>query len=142
MFTSSGRRTGEGTPGTSGGPEADVQIEILPKGHVEAADASADRRGEGTFDPDEVAAEGLLGFPREPRTRLGERALAGEHGKPFDPALATVGLRNRGVEDTARGAPYIGPRSVTFDEGDDGRIRNGEPGVCSSDFFSHMTFLQ
>jgi hypothetical protein len=67
-------------------------------------EATADRRGERTLDPDQVRAEvgdRLVGQPRAGRV---ERLLAREHFLPRD--LLAV-LRGRGVHDELRGGPDV-----------------------------------
>ena len=62
MSTFSGCFTGDGTPWNQRtGPQAHVEVEDLAQGDVEAADATADRRGQRALDADEVLAEGVDG---------------------------------------------------------------------------------
>ena len=89
------------------GAHAGVQVELLPKGHVQAPDATADGRGERPLDGHEVLADGVEGFLGEPVARLVEGLLAREHFLPDDPPRAAVGLLHRRVEDAHRGVPDV-----------------------------------
>ena len=73
-------------------PEADVEVEDLPQGDVERADAAADGRGQRALDADQVGAEGVEGLVGQPVAGLVERLFAGEDLFPGDLPLAAVGL--------------------------------------------------
>jgi hypothetical protein len=106
--------------------QADVEVELLAQGDVEAADAAADRGGEGALDADQLLAEDGEGLLGQPAAGLLEGLLAGEHLAPLDLALAAVGLRDRGVEHADRGRPDVGADPVALDEGDDGIVGDRE----------------
>ena len=111
------------------GAPADVEVEELAEGDVQAADAAADGRGEGALDGDVVLADGVEGLLREPVVDSFEGFLAGERLDPVDGAAAVVGALDGGVEDGAGGAPDIGANAVAFDEGNDGIVRHEELAV-------------
>ena len=99
--------------------QAHIQIEHLPQGDVERADAAADRGGQRALDRDEVIAAGGDGFVGQPVAGVLEGLLAGEHFHPHQLALAAVGFRNGRVEHAHRCAPDIGAGAVAFDERND-----------------------
>jgi len=100
-------------------PEADVEVEQLAERHVQAPDASTDRRGQRALDAHQVGAERLDGLVGQPVLGLLERLLAGEDLHPGHAPLAAVGLGDRRVEDRLGGPPDVPPRPVTLDERDD-----------------------
>ncbi len=104
------------------GPEADIEVEDLPEGDVQRANAAAHGRGERTLDSHQVRAEGVERFVGEPAAGLVERLFAGEDFLPLDFALAAVGFLHGGVEDQDAGAPDLGAGAVAFDEGNDGAV--------------------
>ena len=104
------------------GADAGVEVEKLAQGHVEGADAAADRRGERPFDGDAEIAGGGHGVVGEPGGELAEGFFAGEDFKPADGALAAVGFLYCAVEDALRGLPDVAAGTVAFDERDDGAI--------------------
>ena len=59
------------------GPQADIQVEQLAQGHIQAAEPAAHRGGERPFDADEVVAEGLHGIVGQPAAGFVEGFLAG-----------------------------------------------------------------
>ena len=113
--------------------EADVEVELLTEGDVEGTDAAAGRRGQRALNADEVVAESgecRLGQPVASRL---EGLFAREDFEPLDLALAGVGLGNRGVEDTNRGTPDVRTGAVTFDEGDNRMVWDGQFAVGDGD---------
>src|SRR5690606_7356291 len=106
--------------------QADVQVEHLPQGHVERADAAADRRGQRALDAHQVVAAGLDGRLREPFAGLVEGLLAGQDFHPLELALAAIGLLDRGVEHAHAGAPDVGTGAIALDEGDDRAVGDVE----------------
>ncbi len=102
--------------------QAHVEVEDLAQGHVEAADAAADRRRQRALDPDEVGAEGLDRLVGEPLPGLIERLLPGEDLEPDDLPRSLVGLGHRRLEDVRSRPPDVGTDPIAFDEGDDGRV--------------------
>ena len=119
------------------GAQADVEIENLAEGDVEAADAAAGGGGEGAFDADEVVAEGVESFVGEPVAGFVEGFFAGEDFVPVDFLLAVGGFRDGGVDDADGCTPDVGAGAVAFDEGDDGVARDGEAGGGHGDFAGH-----
>ncbi len=108
--------------------QADVEVEDLAQGHVERADAAADRRGQRALDPDQVRAEGLDRLVGQPVARLVERLLAGQDLLPGD--LVAV-LGGGGIEDQLGGGPDVDPGAVALDEGDDGLFGDLERAVVA-----------
>src|SRR5581483_3717745 len=101
------------------GAQADVQVQLLPQGDVEAADAAADGRLERPLDGDLVRGDGIQGGLRQPVAHLLVRLLAGQDLHPGDLALAVVGRLDRGVEDALGCPPDVRTRAVALDERDD-----------------------
>ena len=99
--------------------EADVEVEDLAEGHVEGADAAADRRGQRALDADQVGAERLDGLVGQPTPGLVECFLAREH---FLPRHRLTVLGGRGVEHQLRRRPDVHAGAIPFDEGDDGYV--------------------
>ena len=114
-------------------PEAHVQVKQLPQGHVQRADASADRRGERSLDRDEVVAAGRDGLVRQPGVEQLVRFLARVDLHPVDLALAAIGLLYRGVHDAHAGSPDVRAGAIAFDERNDGVVRDGELTVVDGD---------
>ena len=108
--------------------QAHVEVEDLAQCHVERADAAADRRGQRALDPDEVRSEGVDRLVGEPVPCLVERLLAGQHLLPGD-FVAVLGCG--GIEDELGGGPDVDPRSVAFDEGNDGLVGDLECAVVA-----------
>ena len=100
--------------------QADVEVENLPQGDVERADAAADGRGERALDADEVGAEGVERFVGQPVAGLVERLLAGEDFLPLDlAACRRRPLSTAASNTTDAGPPDVGAGAVALDEGDD-----------------------
>jgi hypothetical protein len=99
--------------------EADVQVEDLPQGDVQAAEALPHRCGERTLDADEMALERLDGLVGQPVAGLVVGLLPGEDLLPDDAALTAVRLLDGGVEDADRRRPDVRPRAIPLDERDD-----------------------
>src|SRR5438093_1093760 len=120
------------------GAQADVEVEHLPQRHVERAEALADGRGERSLDGDEILAddvERLLG--QQVGRALGAIDLLGFLARvdlgPRDLLPALVGLLDGRVEDAHGRLPDVGPRPVTFDEGDDRVVRHAQLAVVDGD---------
>src|SRR6185437_14706718 len=103
---------------------AGIKIECLAQGHVERADAAANRSGERPFDGDAQIARRVYGVVGQPVLELAKGLLAGEDFKPLYAALAAIRLLHCGVEDALRCAPDVPARAVAFDVRNDGVIRN------------------
>ena len=108
--------------------QADVEVEDLAQGHVERADAAADRRGERALDPDQVLAERLDRLVGQPVAGLVEGLLPGQHLLPGD--LVAV-LGGGGVEDELGGRPDVDAGAVALDEGDDGLVGDDQVAVVA-----------
>ena len=113
--------------------EADVEVELLTEGDVEGTDAAAGRRGQRALNADEVVAESGERRLRQPVAGRLEGLLACENLEPLDLALAGVGLGDRGVEDTDGGTPDVRTGAVTFDEGDNRMVWDGQFAVGDRD---------
>jgi hypothetical protein len=100
-----------------------IEVQLLANGDIEAAEATAHRRGERSFDRHAVFADGVDGFLRKIAAGDGVATLAREHFHPGDLAAIAIAMRNRLVEDVLRGAPDIGADAVAFDKADDRRVR-------------------
>ncbi len=101
-------------------PDAGVEVQQLAQGHVERANAAANRRSQRPLDGDAQVAGGGHRVVGQPGAELPEGLFAGEDLEPADGALAAVGLLYRGVEDALRGLPDIAARAVPLNKGDDG----------------------
>ncbi len=103
---------------------ADVEIEFLTEGDVEAAAAFADGGGEGAFDGDAVLVDGVECFLGQPVVVAIEVSgfFAGVDFEPLDVAGAVVGLLDEGVEGAFHGEGDFGADAVACDEGDDGVV--------------------
>ena len=111
-------------------PHAGVEVEHLAQGHVERADAAADRRGQRSLDGDAQIARRGHRVVGQPGAELAKGLFAGEDLKPADGALAAVGLFDRGVEDPLRGLPDVAPRAVALDERNDGMVGRRRSARC------------
>jgi hypothetical protein len=101
------------------GAHAAIQIKDLAQGHVEGADAAADRCGQGPLDSHAVLLDGAQGVFRQVLVGAVEVAglVAGVHLEPLDPALTAVGLGHRRVQHFLGGGPDVYPRAITANEG-------------------------
>ena len=106
------------------GAYAGIQVQNLPQGDVERANASTDRRGQGPLDGDEVLANGFEGIVREPLVESVFCLFPCEHLEPHDLPRIPVGMPDGMVEDMLRGGPYIRSYAVAFDEWNDGPVRH------------------
>ena len=103
------------------GAHAAVQIEDLAQGHVQGADAAADRRGERTFDGHAVGADRFERVLGQILIGAVEVAglVAGVHLEPLDAALAAIGLGHRRIEHLLGGGPDVHAGAIAADEGND-----------------------
>ncbi len=88
-----------------------VEVERLPKRHVDAPKPLADRRGDGALEGDPVALDRLEDVIRERRAVLGDDSLPGVDDLPFEGNA-------RGVEDTTGCLRQLRPDAVAGDQGD------------------------
>ena len=114
--------------------EADIQIEHLPQRHVQRTNAAADRRGQRSFDANEIFAERFDRVIRQPVIEFVLGRFPGEHFKPGDLALAAVGLLHRGIHHLHARGPDVGPCAVTSNERDDWIFRHIELAVLDRNF--------
>jgi hypothetical protein len=108
--------------------QADVKIEFLAQRHIQGTDAAADRRGQRTLDGHHVFTQGRQGFLGQPdvwAVHLGG-LLPGIHLHPVDPALAAIGLGDRGIDHLEHHRRDVQPRAVALDIGNDGLVGNVE----------------
>src|SRR5439155_1040657 len=108
------------------GPQAHVEIELLPERDVQRANALPYGRRERAFDADEVLPIRLDRRLREPVVELLLCLLAREHLVPGDLLLAGVGFFHRRIEHRDGGVPDVRPSSVSLDEGKDGMVGHRE----------------
>ena len=115
--------------------QAHVEVEDLAQGHVQAADAAADGRGQGALDPDEVVTERLDRLVGQPAARLVERLLPRQDLLPGDGAAVLGGRR---IEDQLGGGPDVDAGAVALDERDDGLVGDDQdPVVAHADEICH-----
>ena len=111
------------------GAQTDIEVEALAHGHVERADATADRRGERSFDADVVVGEGLEGFFRQIGAEGVVGTLSGLHFHPTDVFLSAVSLSHGFVNDLLHGRRDFPADTVARDEGNGHRVgRKGPAG--------------
>jgi hypothetical protein len=106
---------------------ARVQIEHLPKRHVQAADAAAYRRGQRALDCNFVSADSLERIVGQPLAVLVLGLLARGHFEPRDLFLAAERLGDGGVEHTHARAPDVRAGAITFYIRDDRIVGYDEP---------------
>ena len=110
------------------GPQADVEVELLTQGHVERADAAANRRGERALDGDDVFTQHvqrLVGQPHVGTIDLGG-LLAGVDLHPVDLALAAIGLLHGGIHHLQHHRRDVEAGAIPLDVGHDGVVRHVE----------------
>ena len=110
------------------GPQADVEVEELPDGDVQAADTTPDRRRQRPFDADQVLLEGVEGGLGQPLASLLEGLLTGEDFAPLDAAPVAVGLADGTIDDVDGGTPDVRARAIALDVGDNGMVAHLESG--------------
>jgi hypothetical protein len=108
---------------------AGVEVERLAHDDVERADAAADRRGERPLDRDDVLAQRMDRFVREPGATDAVGLLAGVDLHPRDAPAAAVGLGDGGVDDRAHHRRDVDADAVALDERDDRVVRHLERAV-------------
>src|SRR5690606_10032040 len=112
---------------------AHVQVQLLAQGHVQRADAAADRSGQRALDGNDVVANGFQGFLRQPGVLVVDLGgfLAGVDLHPGDLALTGVGFLDGSVDDLDHHRADVDADTVTLDERDDGVVRyvQGHVGV-------------
>ncbi len=122
---------------------AGVQVQQLAQGHVQRADAAADRGGQRPLDPDQEFIESLDCFVRQPFAPFVVGFLAGVHFHPLDFAFAAVGFFHRRVENPHGSAPDVRPDPVAFNERNDRVIRDIQHTIRDGDLFTlfrHLDF--
>ena len=115
---------GRDSRGVAHGAHAGVEIEDLPEGDVQAADAAAHRSRERPFDGHAKLFDGLDRVLRHPFLEHLEGLFAGEDFIPRDLTLAAVGFLDGRVKDPARGFPDVPARAVALDKRNDGAVGN------------------
>ena len=104
--------------------QADVEIKHLAQGDVERTNATADGRGQRTFDADQIFLECLDGVVRQPVVEFVLGSFAGEHFKPGNLAFAAISLLHRGIKHALAGGPDVRPGAVTANERENGVVRH------------------
>src|SRR3974390_527373 len=113
--------------------DAGLKIEDLPQGDVERTNAAADRRGQGALDSNPQLAKSIDCFVGKPGLESIHGFLAGEYLVPGNAALAPVGSFNRGIEHPNRRLPNDAPGAITFDEWNDGLVRENKLAIFVCD---------
>ena len=121
MSTFSGRLTGEGTLVNQRTGRRQTYRSSIGAGHIQRANAAANRCGQWAFDANQVRSKNVDGLVRQPVTGLVESLLAGQDLFPFD-RLAV--LSGRSIEDQLGGGPYVHASAVALDEGNDWLVRD------------------
>ena len=121
--------------------QAHVQVEPLPQGHVETADAAAHRRGERTLDAYQVLAKRIFGRLRQPVAGTVERLLASQYLHPLHAAPGAVRPGHGGIEHPHRRGPDIGSGAVPFDEGNEGSVGDLQPRTGHGYVLAHASSI-
>ena len=90
---------------------AGIQVEVLAKRHVDAAETGTNRRGDGTLDGDLGLCHGIEHMLGQRRVILVHHARAGIHHLPGD-------LHARGLHHAAHGVRDLGSNAITRNEYD------------------------
>ena len=117
-------------------PQAHIEIQQLPQGDVERANAAAHRGGQRSLDRYQIVAARRDGFVGEPGVVGLVGLLTGENFHPMNLALAAVGLLYGSVEHPDAGAPDIPARAIALDERDDGLIGDVQFAVRDRNFLT------
>src|SRR5208337_1483209 len=107
-------------------PPAGVEVQELPQGNVQAADAATHRRGQRTFDGNAELLDGVERSLRQPFTELLEGLFTRKHLVPHNPALAAKGFLDRRVEYPPRRLPDVAARAITLNVRNDRVVGNYE----------------
>ena len=118
--------------------QTDIQVEPLPQGDVEAANAGPDRRGQRTLDADQVFAEGNLGGIRQPAPGALVGLLSRQDLQPIDAPPAAIGGGDRAVQYAHRSGPDVGAGAVAFDVRDDRLVRDLQAARAHGDLLAHQ----
>ncbi len=105
---------------------AGVEVQNLPKSHVERTDTAAYRSGERALDGDPKVARRVHGILRQPFLEFVVSLFPREHFEPCHLALAAIGVLDGGVEYALRRLPDIAAGAVAFDVRNDGTVGNAE----------------
>ena len=118
--------------------QADIQIELLPQGHINGPDATAHGCCERTFYGNEMVFYGGQRFIRQPAvfTINFVRLFASVNLHPRYFPLAAICLFNGRIQHLDRGAPDIRTGAVTLDKWHQGMVGNGQPGGILGDLFA------
>ncbi len=119
------------------GAYAGEELELLTQADVEAAEALADRRGEGSLDGHAELADRVDRFVGQVVAGYVFASFTGVDLHPGDFAFAAVTVFDSGVEDVLRRLPDIRSDAVAFNEPNDGTVRRLQgPVVAVGDFFA------
>src|SRR5207248_11119696 len=110
-----------------------IQIEDLPQGDVQRADAAADRSRQRSLDGDAKGANGIHGIVRQPRFEFAESFFAGEDLVPDYATPAAIAFIYGSIEDAPRSSPDIAAGAVSLDVRNDRIFRNDKRLVVVSD---------
>ena len=107
-------------------PQADVEVELLTKGHIQRPNATAHRCGEWALDRDDIVFEQRERLIREPDIGPIDsgRLLAAENLHPSNLSLAPIGLGHGRIHDLDHDGGDVHPRAIALDVRNDGLIGN------------------
>ncbi len=118
-------------------PYTGVQVQNLPQGHVEAAETAADGGGKGAFNANEEFAHGFKGFFWHVVAIVqGGCFFAGVNFHPGNFAFAAIGFFYGRIPNADRGRCNVYADTISFDESDDGVIRDIQLAIAEGDFFT------
>ncbi len=115
-------------------PQADIEVELLAKGHIQRPNATTHWRGKRALDGDHVVAqdlEGLVGQPDVWAIDLGG-LLATEDFHPGDLAAAAIGLLYGSIDHLDHDRGDVSTRAIALNERNDGLVGHLE-GVVGID---------
>src|SRR5437879_2728663 len=115
--------------------QAHEKIEKLPQRNIQRTNTAAYRRGQRTFDSDQIFAERFYRIVWQPFIEFVFRCLASKDLKPCDFLFPGVCLFNRSIEHTDTRRPNIWSGPVSADERNDRLIRHIQP-VRSGNLFT------
>ena len=105
-------------------PQTNEEIEHLPQRDIQRADPAADRRRQGTLDPDQIFAKRRHRVVRQPVIEFVFRRLTGEDLEPRNLSLPAVSLFDRGIHHPHARRPDIGPGAVAANKRNHRMIRH------------------
>src|SRR5947209_1991965 len=116
-------------------PQTNEKIQQLPQRNIQRTNTAAYRRGQRTFNSDQIFAERFYRIVWQPFIEFVFRCLASKDLKPRDFLFPGVRFFNRSIEHTDTRRPNIRPSPVPADEWNDRLIRHIQP-VRSGNLFT------